>query len=152
VPKAKTKPRKVRTTARRRKIAAGLIAGKAIAQVARETGISRQWASREAQQPETRIELAGLLGSQHAKLERLVARAVAVIGAAMGATKVAAIKDGGTVDLGADHYARLQAVKRLLELIVACKPLAVGDAGDDQTLITMDRLRAVFERGRPRGR
>jgi hypothetical protein len=129
------------------------VAGKAVAQVARETGISRQWASREAQQPETQVELATFLAEHHAALRGLVARAVNVIGEGLAATKVVATKEGGALDLGADHYARLQAVKRLIELIGAGKPAAVAGAGEsnDPTLITMDRLRAVFERGKPSG-
>jgi len=148
------RPGAVRSRARRRAIAAGVVAGKAIAQVARETGVSRQWASREAQQPETQVELATFLADHHAALRALVAQAVSVIGEGLAATKVVATKEGGALDLGADHYARLQAVKRLIELVTAGQPRVPsgGDQSSDPTLLTMDRLRAVFEGGRPRGR
>ena len=153
MPKKTAKPTKARTTARRRKIAAGLVVGKAIAEVARETGISRQWASREAQQPETQVELAAFLGQHHAALRGLVARAVEVIGDGLQATKVAATKEGGALDLGPDHYARLQAVKRLIELVTAGQPRVSAGAGEssDPTLFTMDRLRVLFERGKRSG-
>jgi len=149
VPTKISRPAKARTTARRRKIAAGLVAGKAVAEVARETGISRQWASREAQQPETQVELATFLAEHQLALRGLVARAVSVIGEGLGATKVVATKEGGALDLGPDHYARLQAVKRLIELVTAgqARVPTGGDQPSDPTLLTMDRLRAVFERG-----
>ncbi len=56
-----------------------------------------------------------------ARVRDLFAKTLIVIGEAMQAKKVA-VSMGGAVDLGADHYARLTACKRLLELLTVGRP------------------------------
>jgi len=142
-------------TARRKRIAAGLAAGKKVAQVAREVGLSRQWASHEAHQLETELLIADLVDREQVRIRALFQNALKVIEGALTADKTTSTKDGDLVDLGPDHYARLQAVKRLLEVALAGRqarvkpPEQVGGAA----LRTMDDIRAEIDKephGRPK--
>jgi hypothetical protein len=112
--------------ARRQKVAAGLVAGKSVTQLARETKISRSHLSREVNATETRLVLQELLAAHHKKVKRLVGRTLTAIDEAFKASKILPMHDSDgeavTLDGGADHYARLTAAKRVLELLDAAKP------------------------------
>lgn len=132
-------------SARRAKIAAALVSGKPLAKAAEELGLSRQWTSKEAHTPETSLLLAEMLAPESAAIRKLVQRSVAVVEEALEATKSVATKDGTVVDLGPDHYARLQAVKRLLEIVTAARAPGPAEGASEGGLVTMDRLHAVFK-------
>lgn len=108
-------------TKRRQKIAAGVVSGKPIAGIARETGVSRSWASREANSPQTKVLIAELLDEHRDRVRKLVGKALDVIDDAFTA------KDGKDKD----HRVRLLAAKRIIELATAGRKAAEpeGDAG-----------------------
>lgn len=99
-----------RRTQRRKVLAAAAIAGKPIAQVARQHGISRSWASQEANAPETKLFIAQLLDRHQQRIERLVDRSLAAAEDAFDA-----ITDWGAPD----HKVRLLAMKRVIEIALA---------------------------------
>jgi hypothetical protein len=112
--------------ARRQKVAAGIVAGKSVTQLAKETKVSRSHLSREVNASETRLVLQELLAAHHKKVRKLVGRTLTAIDEAFKASKILPMHDSDgeaiTLDGGADHYARLTAAKRVLELLEAAKP------------------------------
>jgi hypothetical protein len=151
---------------RRRRIAACILAGKTLTQIAIEFGISRTWAAREA--AVARQILAELADEHAAELQAAYTLAVDAVGFALRAKQRAYDKDarrlcrpcagetcplcGGTglrrgcaVVLGPDHYARLTAAKRVLEFInagrAAPKAVEKQDAGE----LTIDKVLAVLK-------
>jgi hypothetical protein len=91
-------------------IAGALLAGIKIAAVARQLGVSRSWASREANAPGTRNLLAELLEPHCKRLSALFDQMLDVIEDAMKARQFLVV-NRVLVDVGPDHYARLEAVK-----------------------------------------
>jgi hypothetical protein len=100
-------------------IAAAVISGIRIAHVARQIGVSRSWASREAHSPGVRNILAQLLEQHKERIERLFDQSLTVIEEAFGARRVY-VRRGQIVESGPDHYARLRAVAVFVKLISAC--------------------------------
>jgi hypothetical protein len=83
--------------------------------VARQLGVSRSWASREANAPDTRHLLPELLeiGPLDVVEDAMKARLFSVVNRVL-------------VDVGPDHFAQLEAVKMFTELMASRKQ---GDAG-----------------------
>jgi hypothetical protein len=91
-------------------IAGALLAGIKIAAVARQLGVSRSWASREANAPGTRQLLADLFELHRERMNALFDQTLDVIEDAMKARQFLVV-NRVVVDVGPDHYARLEAVK-----------------------------------------
>jgi hypothetical protein len=98
-------------------IAEAVLAGIKIAAVARQLGVSRSWASREANAPGTRNLLAELLEHHRERLNALFDQALDVIEDAMNARHFLVV-NRVLVDVGPDHYARLEAVKMFTVLML----------------------------------
>jgi hypothetical protein len=81
-----------------------------LAVIARHLGVSRSWASREANAPGTRILIADLFELCRERVKALFDQTLDVIEDAMKARKFLVV-NRVLVDVGPDHYARLQAVK-----------------------------------------
>ena len=99
-------------------IAGALLAGIKIAAVARQLGVSRSWASREANAHGTRIFIADRFELCRERMYALFDQTLDVIEDAMKARKIFVVK-GVIVDGGPDHYARLEAAK--LFILLMCK-------------------------------
>ncbi len=97
-------------------IAGAILGGIKIAAVARQLGVSRSWASREANAAGTRSLIAVLLEPYREHLEALCDQALAVIADAMKARQFLLV-NRVLVDVGPDHYARLEAVKVFIVLM-----------------------------------
>ena len=91
-------------------IAGALLAGIKIAAVARQLGVSRSWASREANAPGTRNLVAELLEHHRERLNALFDQTLDVIEDAMKAREFLVV-NRVLVDVEPDHYAQLEAVK-----------------------------------------
>jgi hypothetical protein len=119
--------------------------------VARAHGISRTWASKEANAPGTRLLIASLLDEHRKEVRELVRLSLQAIKAAFKADRWywAQDEDGGElVYAGEDHYARLAAVKRTIELSMAGRHVpGSDDAGGKQT-ITWELFLALYENAR----
>ena len=100
-------------------IAAAVISGIRIAHIARQLGVSRSWASREAHSPGVRNILAQLIEERKEEIERLFDHSLTAIEEAFGARPVY-VRRGQIVDGGPDHYARLRAVAAFTKLLAAC--------------------------------
>jgi len=102
--------------AKRYIIAGALLAGLTVAAVARQLGVSRSWASREANAPGTRVLIAELLEAHREQLNELFSLTLDLIEAAFQARKIFLV-GGVLVDGGPDHYARLEAARLFIRLI-----------------------------------
>jgi len=78
--------------AKRRIIAGAVLAGIKVAAVARQLGVSRSWASREANAPGTRLLTAQLLAPHRERLSRLFDQTLDVIEDAFQARKSFVVK------------------------------------------------------------
>jgi hypothetical protein len=94
--------------ARRVHIATSVAAGRSLAATARELGISREWASKIANAPETQQIIATLVHAQAERVWNLFEEALNAI--ARAARPPQGSTQGEVVDLGPDHYAHLAAV------------------------------------------
>lgn len=131
-----------RKKARRIRVAGALLAGKTVTEVAKREGISREWASKEANSREVRLAMADLLARHKKQIARLVGKSLNVIDKALVAGKFVADKKGFALGLGPDHFARLTAVKRLVEMVAAAK---AGDAMDTANTITFEMFLRLYE-------
>lgn len=108
---------------RRQKIAAAVVEGKPIAAVARETGVSRSWASREANSDGTKLLISELLDAHRDRVATLVDKALTRIDEALDATDLEGVpqqgKKKGELVFPPDHRVRLLAAKRIVELSLA---------------------------------
>jgi hypothetical protein len=99
----------------RQAIAEGIVAGKTVAAIARELGVTRSWASREAHAPGTR-ELVDALADQYREvIDALLESLLNTIAPALRARKFV-MHDGNRIDMGPDHRLRMKAVDLLLQL------------------------------------
>jgi len=129
----------VRSVARARRravIAAAAVAGKPLAAVAREEGISRTWASQEAHAPETELLIAHLLDIHQERVARLVGQALDVIEAGLKAEP----KDK------ADHPMRLLAARRLLQFTLAGRVAKPAEEKLEQGTVTLDVIYRMRQR------
>jgi hypothetical protein len=99
----------------RQAIAEGIVAGKTVAAMARELGVTRSWASREAHAPETRELVDGLADQHREAINALFASVLNAIAGAMVARKLVML-NGNRVDVGPDHRLRMKAVGLFLQL------------------------------------
>ena len=128
----------LRRESRRQTLAAGILQGQTVTELAKRERVSRTYASREANAPETRLLMAELLGQHRRKVSRLVGKALIRIDHALDAHATEIVvgdqtrkkgKDGTFKDVrtyrsvlaGVDHYARMTGAKRLLEMIQAAR-------------------------------
>jgi hypothetical protein len=98
-------------------IAGAIIAGLNIAAVARHLGVSRSWASREANAPGTRIFIADIFELCRERVKALFDQTLDVIEDAMNARQFLLV-NGVLVDVGPDHYTQLEAVKVFTALMI----------------------------------
>jgi hypothetical protein len=105
--------------ARRIQIATAVVAGQSITATARQLGISREWASRVANAPETQQIIASLANAHLERLYDLFDAALTVIERAYRARRRKVLNNGEIIDVGPDHYARLAAFGRLVQILTA---------------------------------
>src|SRR2546425_10032500 len=103
-------------TARRARMAAGKIAGHSTSAIARAEGVSRDWAAKELGSSECRQILASLVNGTLERLAQLYNTTLDTIEAGMKAEK-GVVANGGKLNLGADHYARLTAAQPFLGVL-----------------------------------
>jgi Homeodomain-like domain len=97
-------------------IAKALVQGITIAAVARRLGVSRSWASREANAPETRLMLAALFARHAERMGQLLDQALTTIDRAFEATRQIRLSDGQLLEIP-DHRIRLEAAGVLVRLL-----------------------------------
>ena len=148
-PKKTGKSKPVRNSARKLKVASGIIAGTPITQIAAEEGVSRATAHRDAASPEVRQILTILISDKIILLESLLRKALTVIEDAFGAQILTATKEGRVVTVGPDHYARLAAAKRFIELTTAGRPVPKApEPPPDRRRITLTEFEEILQQYR----
>jgi hypothetical protein len=105
-----------KTAVRRTRIAAGLVKGKTIGKIAKEEGISRGYASREANSPAVALMISTLIDERSERLGQLLDRTISVIEQSYKADRFV-MDDGDVVNAGPDHFARLAGVKSYMTLV-----------------------------------
>jgi hypothetical protein len=126
-------------------IATSVAAGQSITATARQLGISREWASRIANAPETQQIIASLVNTQLERLYDLFDAALTVIEQAFRARRKG-ISKGEVIDLGPDHYARLASVGRLVQILTAGRAMPKPkEQKQEDGLIDYDQLRRLVE-------
>jgi hypothetical protein len=132
--------------ARRIQIATAVTAGQSIAATARQLGISREWASRMANAPETQQIIASLVNAHLERFYDLFDTGLRAIEGAFRARRKVMNK-GEVVDLGPDHYARLAAVGRLVQIMTAGRPIPKPkeEKKQEDGLITFEQLRRLVD-------
>ena len=118
-----TSPGPNRNHARPLKIAAGVLEGKSLAQIGREEGVSRQTISKQLASTDARQIVVALTNREIDRISVLFRQMLQAIGEGLEARRVQ-VQDGALVDCGPDHYARLTAVSRLLQVLTAGRPVA----------------------------
>jgi hypothetical protein len=142
-PKKGKTPKEAKRQIRRQKIAAKVVAGKPIAEIAREEGISRTWASQEANAPGTRVLIADMIDRHRDEMAELGGLAIKAVREAFEAKKILIDKFGVEVDCGPDHYARLGATKRYIELGLAGRK---GAEKEQDIKMTWEMFMQLYER------
>jgi hypothetical protein len=117
------RPTPHRNEGRRLKIAAGVITGKSLAQIGREEGVSRQTISKQLASSDARQIIVNLTNRELDRLSLLFSQVLQAISEGLEARRVQ-VQNGVVIDLGPDHFARLTAVSRLLQVLTAGRPFA----------------------------
>jgi hypothetical protein len=117
---------------RRQRLAADVIAGKPIAEAARDEGVSRTWASREANSTETKIIISELLDEHRGKVKALIPVMLEAIRGGLHAL------DGKKPD----HRVRLIAAKRVIEIATAGR--RVEETDTTERTITYEQLEELY--------
>ncbi len=136
------KPGPASEARRKRIVSAVTAAKKTVTEAARDEGITRSHASVLVNKPESRAEIAALVDRSAEATAALIVTALTAIAESFAATKQVVVqhseKDGEkqsrsseVLDLGADHFVRLTAVKRLIELMTAGRPVPKPQAADE---------------------
>lgn len=128
--------------ARQVRVAASLVAGKSVTEIARAEGVSRATASKEANSPEVQLLITSLVEGERDTIRSLFAKGLSVIGGAFEAERFGVNETGAAVPLGADHYARLTAVKCLTQLLTAGRQAVKPEAATKRTL-SLEDLKAL---------
>jgi hypothetical protein len=125
-------------------IAAAVVAGRSITATARELNISREWASRQANGPETQQLIVSLLAGELERVHQLFDKALKAIQQALHARR-RGLSEGEVVDLGPDHYARLAAVGRLVQILTAGRPVPKPPEKPERPKLTLAAIARVLQ-------
>ncbi len=115
------------------------IGGESVTAIAAAEGLSRDWVGKELRSPESRQIILRLVERHHIRIERLFVTTLDAIDAAFKAQRTVHFM-GGRVSLGPDHYARLTAAKRYLEVVSLGRPVAQAQDGAAKVGMTYDEL------------
>jgi DNA-binding MarR family transcriptional regulator len=125
--------------ARRKRIAKGVVAGRAVKDIAAEMGLSRETVSRTLNHPETQNYLSRLLSKSDDRLEKLVDKSLTAIDLGLMADK----------DDKADHASRMRAVAetaRILALRAGKQEGETSSNGAPPLNLTVHFIREPFQR------
>ena len=151
-PNPKPKTQRKGEPGRTRRIAAQKAAGATVSQIAAEEGISRQWASAQANSDEVRQIITAMVDARVSRLDRLFDLCLDSIEECLTARKTVVLRgkdaDGyteTTCDCGPDHFAAMAAVKRYLEVITAGRPTPKpNEKTEERRGVTLDELRTLL--------
>jgi AcrR family transcriptional regulator len=142
---------------RRARTATKLVAGKSVPEIARETGVSRATAYRDASSPECQYRIAQVLDRRGQQLDELLEKMIQRISEALDADRLIIIGVGEGVqklarptdpNLRADHATRMKAASQLMRLYMLGRPVPRSEVADDKpiTLEQFERLLQSFTR------
>jgi DNA-directed RNA polymerase subunit K/omega len=139
----------VRTT-RRMRMAGAALAGDHIQTIAKNEALSREWVRYELASDECCQIMTGIINHHHHWIIELVSQTLKAIQEALKATRVVWC-EGKMRELGADHFARLTAAKRLIELVTAGRPTPQSpESKAKEKTITLEELEVLLAGRRAR--
>jgi hypothetical protein len=141
-PKGKTGAKTASRTARRQKLAARVVTGQPISEIAKQTGVSRSWASREANSPATRILIDRILDTHASDVEELIELGLLAIRDCIGPVYTLRVPGKKTKKVPNEPRVRLLAVKRVAELCAAGRK---HEEGTGDTTITWQQFLTVYQ-------
>ncbi len=104
---------------------ASKLAGQSTSAIGRAEGLTRGWVAHELESGDCQQVILGLVKRDFQRIERLWNLTLDVIEEGYSAQKTAMYL-GEPVDLGADHFARLTASRRFLDVVSLGRPTAKG--------------------------
>jgi DNA-binding GntR family transcriptional regulator len=109
--------------------------------------LSRDWTRQELASAESRQILAGMVDRAFARAQKLFERSLSAIEEAFQADRLQPGPKGSILVIGPDHYARLTAAKRFIELMTAGRaaPKAPDREQERRTLTLQEIEKAVQE-------
>ncbi|MEP6538998.1 MAG: hypothetical protein ABJF23_26920 [Bryobacteraceae bacterium] len=129
----------------RPRIAAAVLSGKKVTEIAQDESISRSQASRDVNAAETKQLICELVEKQHVRMEAMFDRVLKVTEEAFEAQAYS--KDG--MAIGADHYARLQAAKVFLAICTAGRPTPKSSDIPKPYVPMWSDFKALYEKNNP---
>ena len=127
------------------RMAGAVLRGEPITTIAQNEDLSREWVRRELASDQCCQIMVGLVNHQHNLVIELVSLAMKAIQEALKATR-AVWCDGKMRELGPDHFARLAAVKRLIELVAAGRAMPKAlERNNEPKTITLEQLEKLVE-------
>jgi hypothetical protein len=134
----------VRTT-RRMRMAGAALASDHINTIAQNEALSREWVRKELASDECGQIMTGIINHQHSWIIELVSETLKAIQEALKATRVIWC-DGKMRELGPDHFARLTAAKRLIELVTAGRPTPKSpETKVKRKTVSLEELEALLQ-------
>lgn len=131
--------------ARAVRMAGQKLAGASNAEIGRREGLTRDWVRKELATAPARQIVVDLVNAEISAVEKTFHQSLLAIQAGLKA-KAYVNFQGQAVCLGVDHYARLTAVKRLLELILAGRPhLKPAEETKREQGVTIQELEAMLK-------
>jgi len=126
------------------------LSGQSTSAIARAEGLDRGWAGKELASDECRQIILDLVRSQEARIGRMFSKTLDVIEEAYKAKSIVHFQ-GSRLTLGPDHYARLTASKRFLDVVSLGRPTAKAaeGAGNEGGITLAELKRRIEESKRP---
>src|ERR1700676_963721 len=147
--KSSARLKAVRTT-RRVRMAGAALAGDHIQTIAKNEALSREWVRKELASDECGQIMTGIINHHHHWIIEMVSKTLKAIQEALTATR-GAWGDGKRREHGADHFARLTAAKRLIELVTAGRPTPQSpESKAKEKTITLEELEVLLAGRRAR--
>lgn len=139
------------TKARRSATAQKLIAGKSVVEVAKETGVSRATAYRDAASSQVRYQVAVAIDRHHKVIDQILEKSLMRLSQALDAKRLVVVSNGDgrqeiaeieDADLAADHGIRIKAISQLAKLATIGRALP-RDSEQDRP-ITFEQFQSLL--------
>lgn len=139
-----SKAKKKTHAARKARVAAALVAGRSVTEIAKKERVSRATASKEANSPEVQLLITSLVEAERDMIRTLFQKSLRAVEESFSAERISVGDKGKLINCGPDHYARLTGVKCLRDLLTAGRQ-AVKPEPKKQAMLTLEQLKELAE-------
>lgn len=112
------------------RVVAATLAGKSVKAIGQAEGLGRNAVAAVLRSPGSQQLILELVRFNYSRIEKLFAGCLKAIDDGLKADKVV-VAGKGRLNLGPDHFARLTAVKRLLDVVSLGRPTAKSDDNEN---------------------